>query len=210
MKNKRPKVKFCGITSLHDARFASGAMADYLGFIFYDESPRYLDPAKAGAIINWIEGPKFVGVFVNQPLDDVNMIAKQTGVDYVQLHGKENCDYCQLVEKPIIKTIHVAKDDAASDLKARIEPFADCVDFLLFDTKVGGKWGGTGQSFNWSLLEDVAGELPFFLSGGLSSGNIRAACRKVQPYAVDVSSGIEAEPGVKDYDKIESFMEEIR
>ncbi|HEX6981443.1 MAG TPA: phosphoribosylanthranilate isomerase [Balneolaceae bacterium] len=208
--SKHPKVKFCGITTLQDARFASGMLVDYLGFIFYENSPRYLDPAKAGAIINWIEGPEFVGVFVNQALDDVNAISRQTGIDLVQLHGNESPDYCGLVDKPIIKAIHVEKGDTASDMESRIKPYLGSVDYLLFDTKVGGKWGGTGQSFDWSLLEDVSQDIPFFLSGGLSADNIRTACETVQPYAIDVSSGIEAEPGVKDFDKIEALMEEIR
>src|SRR6056297_3665290 len=94
---ERTKVKRCGLTSLEDARFASGALAHYLGFIFYEESPRFIKHAEAGAIINWIEGPECVGVFVNQPLDDVNMIARQTGVDMVQLHGDEPKAYCSLV-----------------------------------------------------------------------------------------------------------------
>jgi phosphoribosylanthranilate isomerase len=207
---KHPKVKFCGITTLQDARFASGMLVDYLGFIFYENSPRYIDPAKAGAIINWIEGPEFVGVFVNRALDDVNMISRQTGIDLVQLHGNESPDYCQLVEKPIIKAIHVEKDDTASTLESRIKPYLDCVDYLLFDTKIEGKLGGTGQAFYWSVLDEVSQDMPFFLSGGLSTENIRTACQTVQPYAVDVSSGIEAEPGVKDYDKIEAFMEKVR
>lgn len=211
LKNKKqhPKIKFCGITTLQDARFASGALVDYLGFIFYEKSPRYLDPAKAGAIINWIEGPEFVGVFVNQPLDDVNMISRQTGIDFVQLHGNESPDYCQLVDKAVIKAIHVTEGDTASDLRSRIEPYIHSIDYLLFDTKIKGRWGGTGQSFDWSLIENVAKDVPFFLSGGLSVENIRSACKTVRPYAIDVSSGIEMKPGVKDYDKIEAFMEEI-
>lgn len=204
------KVKICGLTTLEDARFASGALANYLGFIFYEGSPRYIEPARAGAIINWIEGPECVGVFVNQPLDDVNMISRQTGIDLVQLHGNENPAYCELVDKPVIKAIHVAPEDTPDDIKRRVEQYAGYVDYLLFDTKIEGKWGGTGQRFDWSLLKNVAGDIPFFLSGGLKTGNIRSACKIVEPYAVDVSSGLEAEPGIKDYDKIENFMEEMR
>ncbi|MGB0347847.1 MAG: phosphoribosylanthranilate isomerase, partial [Balneolaceae bacterium] len=85
--DNQTKVKICGITNLEDARFASGALVDYLGFIFTEKSKRYIDPEKAGAIINWVEGPEKVGVFMNQPLDDVNLLAKFSGIDYVQLHG---------------------------------------------------------------------------------------------------------------------------
>jgi len=207
---ERTKVKICGITSLQDARFTAGALAHYMGFIFYEDSPRYVDPAKVGAIINWLEGPEYVGVFVNQPLDDVNMLGRQTGIDYVQLHGNENPDYCSLVDKPIIKAIHVSEDDSGSDLKKRVEPYLDHVEYFLFDTKVEGKWGGTGQSFDWSVLDEVAGSVPYFLSGGLNVDNVRTACELVHPYAVDVSSSLESEPGVKDYKKIENFMNEMR
>lgn len=206
----RTKVKICGLTSLHDARFVSGALVHYMGFIFYEESPRYIDPAKAGAIINWIEGPECVGVFVNQPLDDVNMIARQTGVDLVQLHGNESADYCNLIEKPIIKVIHISEDSTAVGLKDEIDSYRSSVDYLLFDTKIDGRWGGTGQSFDWNILNEISGSVPFFLSGGLNADNIRQACQTVHPYAVDLSSGLEREPGVKSFDKIEAFMDEMR
>jgi phosphoribosylanthranilate isomerase len=207
---EQTKVKICGITSLEDARFASGALAHYMGFVFYEDSPRFITPAQAGAIINWLHGIECVGVFVNQPLDDVNMISRQTGIDFVQLHGIENPAYCSLVEKPIIKAIHVEAGDTAEDLNERIERYIDHVEYLLFDTKIEGQWGGTGQSFNWSVLDDVSNGVPYFLSGGLNPQNIGEACRQVNPYAVDVSSGLEAKPGVKDFDKIEAFMEEMR
>ncbi|HYW36086.1 MAG TPA: phosphoribosylanthranilate isomerase [Balneolaceae bacterium] len=206
----KPKVKICGLTSLHDARFVAGARADYMGFIFYNESPRYIEPGQAGAIINWVEGPECVGVFVNQPLDDVNLIARQTGVDMVQLHGDEPKAYCSLVEKPVIKAIHISDDMSAESLEEEIDAYRSEVDYLLFDTKVEGKWGGTGQSFDWTTLQKLSGEISFFLSGGLNAGNIRAACETVHPHAVDVSSGVESEPGKKSFDKIENFMEQIR
>lgn len=207
---EQTKVKICGITSLEDARFVAGALAHYMGFIFYEESPRHVTPAKAGAMINWLHGPECVGVFVNQPLDDVNMIGRQTGIDYVQLHGNENPDYCSLVDKPVIKAIHVEEGDTASDLNDRITPYLDHVEFLLFDTKIEGKWGGTGEAFDWSILDEVTRGVPYFLAGGLKPDNIREACRQVHPYAVDVSSGLESEPGVKDFDKVDAFMEEMR
>ena len=206
----RSKVKICGLTSLHDARFVSGALAHYMGFIFYDGSPRYIEPAKAGAIINWIEGPECVGVFVNQPLDDVNMIARQTGVDLVQLHGNESAEYCGLIEKPVIKAIHVSDDTTADELENKITPYRSEIDYLLFDTKIDGQWGGTGQTFDWHILSDISGSIPYFLSGGLTANNIRQACEQVHPFAVDVSSGLEDEPGRKSFDKIEQFMDEMR
>jgi len=206
----RTKVKICGLTTLEDARFVSGALADYLGFIFYPESPRYIEPAKAGAIINWLEGPGKVGVFVNQPLDDVNSIAKQTGIDYVQLHGNESPDYCALVEKPIIKAFHIGQDTDPSELISRIEPYLDQVEYLLFDTKSDTDWGGTGQTFDWNILDEISNDKPFFLSGGLNANNVQDAIQTVQPYAVDLSSGLEESPGLKDFDKIELFFDKMR
>lgn len=208
--SERTKIKICGITNLEDARFAAGALVDYLGFIFYEKSPRYVEPGEAGAIINWIEGPQKVGVFVNQPLDDVNQIAKETGLDYVQLHGDESVEYCGLIEKPIIKVLHIEKETVDYLLKHQVEQYAKVADYLLFDTKLEGKWGGTGTAFNWNILKEISDDVPFFLSGGLSVENIKEAIETVQPYAVDVSSSLEEKPGLKDFGKIEAFMDEIR
>ncbi len=207
---KRSKVKICGITTLEDARFVSGALADFIGFIFYEKSPRYIDPAKAGAIINWLEGPEKVGVFVNQPLDDVNSIARQTGLDFVQLHGNESVEYCGLVDKAIIKVFHIDDNTSPEELHQAVTPYVEVADYFLFDTKVSGKWGGTGKSFEWSVLSEIAEIKPFFLSGGLNPENVGDAIKTVQPYAVDLSSGLEESPGLKDFDKVERFFDEMR
>lgn len=207
---KRTKVKICGITTLEDARFASGALADYLGFIFYDKSPRYIEPAKAGAIINWIEGPAKVGVFVNQPLDDVNEIAVRTGIDLVQLHGDESPGYCDMINFPVIKAFHVTSETNTEDLASEMEAYKNSADYLLFDTKIGGLYGGTGQTFDWSLLQNLSMGKPFFLSGGLNARNVQEAINKVSPDVVDLSSGLEESPGLKDFDKIEEFFDVMR
>ncbi len=207
---EQTKVKICGITNLEDARFASGAMVDYLGFIFTEKSKRFIDPEKAGAIINWVEGPEKVGVFMDQPLDDVNLLAKFSGIDYVQLHGQESLEYCQLIEKPIIKVIHVGEASTKKELEAQVAQYAEVAEFLLFDTKFNGEFGGTGKTFDWSLLSDIAGEKPFFLAGGLNPENVSEAIDLVQPYAVDVNSGVEEEPGLKDFEKIERLMETLK
>jgi len=206
----RTKVKICGLTTLEDARFAAGALADYLGFIFYPDSPRYVDPAKAGAIINWIEGPQKVGVFVNQPLDDVNSIAKQTGIDLVQLHGNESPEYCDLIDQPVIKVFHITEDKTADDLKEELDPYLSVADHFLFDTKADGLWGGTGKVFDWNILNELKEDKPFFLSGGLNPKNVKQAIETVQPTAVDLSSGLENSPGLKDFDKVEDFFEVMR
>lgn len=193
-----------------DARYVAGALVDYLGFVFYEKSDRHITPAEAGAMTNWIEGPQKVGVFVNQPLDDVNMIARQSGMDLVQLHGNESAEYCSLVEKPVIKAVHVEKTSTVNLLKEEIEKYKSPIDFLLFDTGSSSQWGGTGQSFDWQLLDELSHDIPFFLAGGINPENIQEACQTVQPYGVDLSSGLESEPGIKDFDKIERFMQQFK
>ncbi|MBO6793301.1 MAG: phosphoribosylanthranilate isomerase [Balneolaceae bacterium] len=204
------KVKICGITNLEDARFASGAMVDYLGFIFVESSPRYIDPEKAGAIVNWVEGPEKVGVFMDQPLDDVNVLAKFSGIDLVQLHGNETLEYCQLIEKPIIKVIHVGETSSKEEIETQVALYSEVAEFLLFDTKANGKFGGTGKTFDWSLLNEIADDIPFFLAGGLNPENVSGAIEMVQPFAVDLNSGVEEEPGLKDFEKIEQLMENLK
>lgn len=208
--DNRTKVKICGITTLEDARFVSGALADYVGFIFYPKSPRYIEPAKAGAIINWLEGPEKVGVFVNQPLDDVNNIAKQTGLDIVQLHGTESAEYCGLIELPVIKVFHISQETTGEQLVKTMEPYMGIVDYFLFDTKNDSLWGGTGTSFDWNIIDSLQGDTPFFLSGGLSNDNIQEAINTVSPNTVDLSSALEEAPGLKDFEKIEHFFETMR
>ncbi len=207
---KKTKVKICGITTLEDARFASGALADYIGFIFYPDSPRYVEPAKAGAIINWIEGPEKVGVFVNQPLDDVNNVARQTGINLVQLHGTEPPEYCDLVDLPVIKVFHVIDQTNREELLMTLKKYEHSADYFLFDSKTETQWGGTGKTFDWNILKEISMTKPFFLSGGLNSENIRRAIEAVEPSAVDLSSGLEKAPGLKDFDKMEEFFDVMR
>ncbi|MEX1063018.1 MAG: phosphoribosylanthranilate isomerase [Balneolaceae bacterium] len=206
----RTAVKICGLTSLKDARFAAGALADYLGFIFFEDSPRYIEPSKAGAIINWIEGPQTVGVFVNQPLDDVNMLSRQTGIGMVQLHGTESAGYCRLIEKPVIKAFHIGNNSTPDEINKQTEPYLNHADYFLFDTRSKSLWGGTGETFDWELLKNLSRGKPFFLSGGLNSGNVRNACRSVRPFSLDLSSGVEKVPGVKDFDKVEELFDVMR
>lgn len=207
---ERVRVKICGLTTLNDARFVAGEGADYLGFIFYDQSDRYIDPAEAGAIINWVEGPECVGVFVNHPLDEVNRIAKQTGIDFIQLHGNESPEYCDLIDKPVIKAFHIDDDTSGEQLKSEVESYSDSIDYVLFDTSLPGQWGGTGKAFDWDIVRTLTEEYSCFLSGGIHKGNVVEACTKVEPFAVDLASGVEMEPGVKDYEEVEQFFRAVR
>ncbi|MEX0638902.1 MAG: phosphoribosylanthranilate isomerase [Balneolaceae bacterium] len=204
-----PKIKICGLTSLHDARFAAGARADYLGFIFTEESPRYIEPGKAAAIIQWIEGPKTVGVFLNQPLDDVIEIASSTGIDLIQLHGTESPDYCNMVDLPVIKAFHIGPGTRRDELEKKIAEYRGAADYFLLDTGSKSKWGGTGVPFDWSVGSGLEKEYPLFLAGGLNPDNISDAWSVLKPYAFDISSGLEMEPGIKDFEKIEKLFDQL-
>lgn len=204
------RVKICGLTTLNDARFVAGEGAEYMGFIFYEDSDRYIEPAEAGAIINWVEGPECVGVFVNHPLDEVNRIARQTGVDYIQLHGNESPEYCNLIEKPVIKTFHIDDETDPETLRKELESYRSHIEYVLFDTKVSNAWGGSGKQFDWSLVRELTDEWDCFLSGGINESNVRDACDLVDPFAVDLASGVEMKPGVKDYEAVENFFRAIR
>ncbi len=209
-KEERKKIKICGITSLEDARFASGALADYLGFVFFKGSKRTIEPAKAGAIINWLEGPETVGVFVDEPLDSMNEIARLSGVDWVQLHGRETPDYCRLAEKPVMKAIHVRDGMTARDLEEVTEPYLQVAQLLLFDTASEREWGGTGRSFEWSLLAEIDWPLPVIVAGGIGPDNLERAFRESGAQTVDLSSSVESSPGVKDFDKLTEVMDRMR
>lgn len=209
LEDKRIRTKICGLTRLEHARFASGALADFLGFIFWPDSPRFIKALDAKEIIDWVEGPQCVGVFVNQPIDEVNDTATIAGLDIVQLHGEESPEYCQLIEHPIIKAFRVTPDMSPDHLRYLMEPYAKVVDYYLFDTFVKGQPGGTGKTFHWDVLEGLTEEYPIFLSGGLNPENVSQAVSVVHPFAVDLSSGLEEAPGIKDFGKLEQFFENM-
>jgi len=202
-----PKLKICGITTLEDARYCAAAGADYLGFIQYEDSPRYVAPETAREIIGWMYGPEAVGVFVNATAEVVNEVAEAAGFALVQLHGTEPPEVCARIEHPVIKALHVTPLTTAADLRALMTLYAPQVAFFLLDTSKTGLWGGTGASFDWAVAQDLARDFPLFLAGGLGTGNIAEAVRTVQPYGIDLSSSVEATPGVKDFDKLTAFFD---
>jgi phosphoribosylanthranilate isomerase len=208
--NARTRVKICGLTTLEDARYASGAMADYLGFIFVQGSIRYIDPDQAAAIIAWIEGPEAVGVFMNQPLDDVIDIVNKTGIKLVQLHGQESVEYCSLMPVPVIKSIAVELGDTVDTLVEKLQPYEGVASFYLFDTSKDGQSGGTGATFEWAILQDLYTETPWFVAGGIGPENVSTVIKKVHPFGVDANSKLESEPGKKQLEKFELFFDEIR
>ncbi len=205
----RVQTKICGLTRLEDARFASGALADFLGFIATPASPRFIAAEKVKEIINWVHGPKTVAVFMNQPLDDVNEYVAASGVAMIQLHGDESPAYISLLNKPVIKAIAIPKGCTRVQLDAMVQPYVGSVSYFLFDTLKDGKSGGTGETFDWDLLIDYDPGVPFFVSGGLSAANVGDVMERVAPFGVDASSKLEVTPGIKDLAKISAFFESI-
>jgi phosphoribosylanthranilate isomerase len=207
----KTKLKVCGITQLEDARYLAPLGVDYLGFIQYEDSPRYVAPKDVKTILEWVVGPEPVGVFVNATADAVNHIADAAGFTYVQLHGEETPATVEAVERPVIKAIRVRHDASSDQIRAVMERYVGLVDYFLLDTHNSSVWGGTGESFNWRLARELGREHPLFLAGGLDETNVARAIHTMRPYAIDLSSGLESgTPGEKDFAKIDAFMEAFR
>lgn len=204
------KLKVCGITDLADARYLAGEGVDYLGFIQHEESPRYIAPERVAEMLDWLYGPAPVGVFVNKAADEVNKTAEAAGFELVQLHGTEPPEACAAVERPVVKAIRVRHDASSDQLRALMTPYADAVDYFLLDTHHSSVWGGTGESFNWRLARELAGEFPLFLAGGIDADNVARAVQTMRPYAVDLSSSLESAPGQKSFEKIDAFLNAFR
>lgn len=212
---KKSTVKICGLTNLADARFAAGAGADYLGFIFVEGTPRYIEPAMVGAISEWVEGPNKVGVFQNQELSFVTETVRLVGLDMIQLHGQESTEYCSLLSENhrIIKVFSVDEQTNSADLSRELQGYKNVCEYIMFDTKVGSQSGGTGVSFDWKIINELDIPLPYFLSGGLSHETVHEALEVLSgnpPMAIDVSSKIEESIGIKDFDKLSLFMEAVQ
>lgn len=195
------RVKICGVTSVEDARLAVAAGADAVGLVFAD-SPRRVQPDVAAQILPLL-GPFVtpVALFVDAPLEDVLLLTARLGVSTVQLQGHESPEYIdRLRPLSVIKAFHVS---SVCDL-ANLDNFS--VSAFLLDSRVPGKAGGSGVSFDWSLAVPVAESKRVILAGGLNPDNVAAAIRQVHPYAVDVTTGVEAVPGRKDPDKLRAFI----
>jgi phosphoribosylanthranilate isomerase len=200
---KRTRVKICGITRQEDAWAAIDAGADALGFVFYAPSPRAVTAAQAQAIIKSL--PPYiskVGLLVNAPVAEVQQLVATTALDCLQFHGDEQADYCEKFNLPYYKAIRVKPE--LNLIQCELD-FASA-SALLLDTFSEKAVGGTGQTFDWSLIP--AGlQKPVILAGGLNPDNVTQALQQVQPYAVDVSGGVEAEKGIKSPQKIAAFMQ---
>lgn len=199
------KVKICGITSLEDALVAVDAGADALGFVFYDNSPRNIEPEAAARIIAAV--PPFVqvvGLFVNADLDFVNATADRCRLDIVQLHGDESPSYCQAVRRRVMKAFRVhGMESLAAMSEYRVSAY-------LLDAYSPNAYGGTGARFDWDCAIAAKSQGRIVLAGGLDPDNVASAVAKVAPYGVDVSSGVEMSPGRKDPAKVRRFIKEAK
>jgi phosphoribosylanthranilate isomerase len=200
------RSKICGITRIEDALLAIAAGADALGFVFYPPSPRAVTVAQAQAIIALL--PPFVttvGLFVNTNRSELSELLRVLPLDLLQFHGDETPADCDGYQRPYIKALRIKPGDDVAQLAA---PYAQASGILL-DTFVPGIPGGTGAAFDWSLVPRNFSK-PIILAGGLTAQNVFAAIEQVQPYAVDISGGVEADKGIKDPVKVAMFLREVR
>lgn len=199
------RVKICGNVTLKDTMAAVEAGADAVGFVFYAKSPRVVSPKAVAAIVSHL--PPFVstvGLFVNENPDLVRQIMSDCGLAYAQLHGEESPQYCAELRLPVVKAIRVRSRENLANLSAyRVKA-------ILLDTYVEGKIGGTGTTFDWALAIEATSWGPIVLAGGLTPDNVGEAISRVRPYGVDVSSGVEISPGVKDHAKVKAFVENVK
>jgi phosphoribosylanthranilate isomerase len=201
------KIKICGITRVEDALASVAFGADFIGLVFVPSSPRLVGATRAREIVAAIREREreiaVVGVFRDSEARSVGALAHDVGLDYVQLHGDESDADAVAIGAPVIKTFRVGgslPDTSGHDHAA----------WHLFDTRDDVRGGGTGRAFDWSLLAGHQRRRPVLLAGGLHAGNVSDAIRAVQPDAVDVSSGVESSPGIKDHEKLRAFIERVR
>ena len=210
-------IKICGLTNLEDARAAVQAGADLLGFNFYRPSPRYIEPAAAAQIITALRvesvrgAYRCVGVLVNMPLAEALALRETCGLDLLQLHGDEPVEYCRALAPFAFKALRPRSAAEAEDAlvrfgaAARAEPPR-----FLVDASHPQLYGGTGTTGDWSLGRSIAERFPILLAGGLTPVNVGAAIRAVRPWGVDVASGVERAPGLKDAGKVREFVQNTK
>jgi phosphoribosylanthranilate isomerase len=209
VESKMVKVKICGLTNLEDAQWAAKCGADALGFILSEKGPRFIEENIAASITSQL--PPFVsrvGVFVDEEIETVKRIAVGCRLDYVQLHGDESPDYCDKLRDKIncriIKAFQVKGIESLEGIKSYF------LDSILLDAWSPEMHGGCGVSFDWKLALDVAKNCPIILAGGLNPKNVADAVRQVQPFAVDVSSGVQFTARQKDKEKVLEFIREAK
>jgi len=193
------------MTNLKDVKVAVDGGVDAVGFIFYKKSPRSVTMQAVRKIV--LELPPFVdsvGVFVNETAEQINKIADRCNLDRVQLHGNESPTFCKKIRRRVIKAIRVK--DIQSLKKLSDYP----VSSFLLDTFSEDQYGGTGRVFDWNLAYPAKKYGPIILAGGLTPNNVRQAIQRIQPYGVDVCSGVESQPGIKDHKKMQTFLKNVK
>ena len=213
------QVKICGVRTLEDALIAAEAGADFIGLVFVPGRRRRLETSHAAAIVSGVKNalpnaPKFVGLFADQPLSEVNQTIQACGLDVSQLCGSESLEYCRQTDSQVIKVLHVpdsaSGESDAAEFASHLETYADAGNIVTLDRLVEGLQGGTGQSFDWGIAANLSGlGHRFLLAGGLTPDNVSAAVSTVKPWGVDVSSGVET-GGVQDPEKIKQFIRAAR
>ncbi|HCG80053.1 MULTISPECIES: phosphoribosylanthranilate isomerase [Thalassolituus] len=202
---RRTRIKICGITRAEDADAAVEAGADALGLVFYPPSPRAVNVGQAVDAVGNV--PAFVSVtalFVNPTVEEVQRVLDSVRIDLIQFHGDEDDDFCRQFKRPYIKALRVRQ---ASDVVASCLRFPGALAILL-DSYKPGVPGGTGETFDWSLIPETPPK-PIILAGGLEPENVASAIIQIRPFAVDISGGVEASKGIKDHCKIEEFVNEV-
>ncbi|CAD7796696.1 N-(5'-phosphoribosyl)anthranilate isomerase [Chryseobacterium aquaeductus] len=207
----QPQLKVCGLTQLNQIREFVTLEVDFLGFIFYENSPRYVLNHLSLDEISKINHSGKVGVFVNENLDKIIEMAEKADLNFIQLHGDENEEFISELKKylkseiDIIKVIRVG-NQSSNELQKKINRQLSTVNYILFDTD-SKAFGGTGETFNWNLLNEIEIPFPYFLSGGISLENIKnIEFLNQKPFAIDINSKFEIEPGNKDVEKIKKLQ----
>jgi phosphoribosylanthranilate isomerase len=210
------RIKICGLTESRHVKTAAMLQVDFVGFVFA-ESKRRITPERAAELIAGAKEhdlhPAAVGVFVNEPADYINRIARQCNLDWIQLSGDEPWDFCAAVDLPVIRVLHITPDKTADDIAGSIEHVYKLYDrnrlIILLDSKIEGCYGGTGSTFDWNLLQTISAGYPVMVAGGLNPGNIGTLVKQFHPWGVDVSSGVEIN-GNKDSNLIREFINSVR
>ena len=204
----RTRVKICGITRKQDALIAVDAGVDAIGLVFYEKSPRFVSNTQAAEISQLM--PAFVSrvaLFKDAEKHIIQTVLQQVEIDLIQFHGSETADFCEQFERPYIKALGMKTAECDADYLITSAKKYQSAKALLLDAHAPGEAGGTGEVFDWSCIKEV--EKPIVLAGGLTVDNVKQAIEMVHPSAVDVSSGLESSPGIKDKKKVVAFMQQV-
>jgi phosphoribosylanthranilate isomerase len=206
--NKSISLKICGMRDPKNILDVATVLPEYMGFIFYKKSPRYVGESFS-LPVGFPSSIKKVGVFVNEALDSIQQKVKNIPLDFIQLHGNESVEDCKQLKRSGFSIIKAFSVDEQFDFEVT-KPYLECVDYFLFDTK-GKFYGGNAVTFDWSILEKYNQQVPFFLSGGLNEQNISGIknLQQMNLHAVDINSGVELSPGFKNVDQIKKIKDSL-